>query len=810
MLSNSLRTSFRTALRNFRAHSSYSAINLLGLAVGLAVSLLIFLFVRHELDYDAYHEHSDRTHRLILDGRISGRALVAPVVPAPMGETLVQDYASVEASARIFAFTQEQQLTVDDRAFLRDDVLMADSSLFDLLDFEFLRGDPGSALDEPGTLVLTASMAERLFDQNDALGQTVIIGDTTRVEVDGVIADPPQNSHLQFSALRTLLDFPQAASTQWISNNYVTYVRLSSGADPGALIAQFPDMFERYAGPQLMEQMGISYDQFREAGNQLAYTMQPLEDVHLKSNFEIDIQTPGNISYVYMFSAIAVFILLLACINFMNLSTARAATRAREVGVRKTVGSSRGQLIGQFLAESTVMATLASVVAVGLVAVAIPFYGALTGINFSFSTLLQPIIVLGVLGGIVIVGLVAGLYPAFYLSSFEPARVLKSEQPLGSSQSLLRNSLVVFQFAISIALLIGTFVVQRQLDFIQNTRLGFDRDHIVVLERAFMLGDQAESFKDQLRGHSNILAVGAANSIPGGIHGGSAYMPEGVTNEEAILMAPIYVDTDFVEAMGIEMVEGRDFSPDFPGDSTAFYINRAALEKIGWESATGRMMRTPRGPGEVFSGEIVGVIENYHFNTLRQEISPAAYQLAQGFTPGNLVIRVTGDDVPGTLEHIRSTWDNFRPGQPVTLSFLDERYGELYQSDRRLARLFKGFSGFAIFIAALGLFGLGMFVTEQRTKEIGIRKALGASVGQVIVLLTKDFTRLVVIAFALAVPIAWYGMSRWLDGFIYRTSMGWGVFVLSGAIAIAVAWLTISYQSIKAASRNPVRALQRS
>ena len=765
--------------------------------------------MRHELSYDSYHEHADRTHRLVLDGRISGRSLVAPVVPAPMGATLVQDYASVEASARIFAFTQEQQLTVDDRAFLRDDLFLADSSLFDVLDFEFLRGDPTDALNEPRTLVLTASMAERLFGEDDALGQTVIIGDTTRVEVDAVIANPPQNSHLQFSALRTLLDFPQSQATQWISNNYVTYVRLAPDADPDALIAQFPDMFERYAGPQLMEQMGISYDQFREAGNQLAYTMQPLGDVHLKSDFEIDIQTPGSLTYVWMFSAIAVFILLLACINFMNLSTARAATRAREVGVRKTVGSSRGQLIGQFLSESTLMATLAAALAVGLVAAAIPFYGNITGIDFSFGTLLEPSVVLWLVGGVLAVGLVAGLYPAFYLSSFEPAHVLKSEQPVGSSKSLLRNSLVVFQFAISIALLIGTFVVQRQLDFIQNTRLGFDREHIVVLERAFMLGDQAEAFKDELRRHSNIVAVGAANSIPGGIHGGSGFMPEGFTNEEAIIMAPIFVDTDFVEAMGIEMVEGRDFSPDFPGDSAAFYINRAALEKIGWESATGRMMRTPQGQGEVFSGEIVGVIENYHFNSLRQEISPAAYQLAQGFTPGNLVIRVTGEDVPGTLDFIRSTWDEFRSGQPVTLSFLDDRYGELYQSDRRLASLFRGFSGFAIFIAALGLFGLGMFVTQQRTKEIGIRKALGASVGQVIVLLTKDFTRLVLIAFALAVPIAWYGMDRWLDGFVYRTGMGWGVFVLSGVIAIAVAWITISYQSIRAASQNPVRALRR-
>ncbi len=800
---------FIATLRRLSNQPGYTSINLLGLAAGLAVSLLILLFVRHEISYDAYHADADRIYRLVLDGRISGRSLVAPVVPSPMGATLVNEQPMVEASARIFAFTNEQQISIDDRSFLRDRIFLADSSLFDILDFEFLRGDPENALNQPSTVVLTRTLATQLFGDDDPLGKTVIFGDTMRVEVRGVVADPPQNSSLQFQALGTLLDFPQSQTDAWISNNYVTYIRLTPGSNPDDLVAGFAEMFERHAGPQLLNDMGISYTQFTEAGNQLAYNVQPLTDIHLHSGqFEIDIISPGSITYVYLFSAVAFFILILACINFVNLSTARAATRAREVGVRKTFGSSRGQLIGQFLSESTLMSCLAGVFALLFVAAALPSYNAITGIDFALGTVLEASVLLWTLAGVLLVGLLAGLYPAFYLSSFEPAHVLKSEGPVSSSRSLFRNALVVFQFGISISLLISTFVVQKQLDFIQNTRLGFDRDHVIVLERAFILADQADAFKDALRDHANIRAVGASSSIPGGIHGGSGFMPEGFTNEEAIIMAPIWVDTDFVEAMGVELAEGRDFSPEFQGDSTAFMINEAALAKIGWDSAVGRIMRTPEGDGIVASGEIVGVLRNYHFNTLRQEIQPAAYRLATEFTPGNLLIRITGNDVDGTLAFIRETWNTFRPGQPVSLSFLNETYGELYQSDQRLAELFRGFSAFAIFIAALGLFGLGMFVTQQRTREIGIRKALGASDWQVVVLLTRDFTRHVIIAFVLAVPLAGYVMNNWLNGFVYRTGLGWEAFALSGLIAILVAWLTISYQSIKAATQNPVHALR--
>ncbi len=800
---------FAATFRRLRNQPGYTSINLLGLAVGLAVSLLILLFVRHEVSYDAYHTDADRIYRLVLDGRFSGRALVAPVVPSPMGATLVDEQSMVEASGRIFAFTNEQQISVDNRTFLRDQIFLADSSLFDILDFEFLQGSPGSALNKPGTVVLTRTLARQLFGDEDALGRTVIFGDTTRVEVQGVVADPPQNSSLQFEALRTLLDFPQFESGSWVSNNYVTYIRLAEGANPDELVASFAEMFERHAGPQLLAEMGISYSQFTEAGNQLAYDLQPLVDVHLHSDqFEIDIVQPGSITYVYLFAAVAFFILVLACINFVNLATARAATRAREVGVRKTLGSTRGQLIAQFLSESTLMGVIAGILAILLVAAALPFYNNITGIDFTVATILEPSILLWIIGGVLLVGLLAGLYPAFYLSSFEPAHVLKSERPVSSTRSFFRNALVVFQFGISIALLISTFVVQNQLDFVQNTRLGFDRDHVVVLERAFILGGQANAFKDELRSHTNIRAVGASNSIPGGIHGGSGYIPEGFSNEEAIIMAPVWVDSDFVEAMGIDLAEGRDFSPDFPGDSSAFMINEAALSKIGWDSAIGRIMRTPEGDGEEASGEIIGVIRNYHFSSLRQEIQPAAYRLARGFTPGNLLIRVTGNDVEGTLAFIRETWNTFRPGQPVSLSFLNDTYGELYQSDQRLAELFRGFSAFAIFIAALGLFGLGMFVTQQRTREIGIRKALGASDWQVVVLLTRDFTRLVLVAFVLAVPLAAYAMNDWLNGFVYRTGLGWEAFVLSGLIAILVAWLTVSYQSIKAATQRPVRALR--
>ncbi|MDA1029002.1 MAG: ABC transporter permease [Bacteroidetes bacterium] len=803
----------KSALRSLRKQLGYTAINLFGLALGLAVSLLIFLFVQHELSFDTYHPESKNTYRVVLDARFNGSAMLAPIAPAPMAKALLADYPEVENTARVFGFGGELMIKRGDAAFLDRQIMMADSSLFDMFQFEFLRGDAQTALSKPRTIVLTKSLADKLFGTTDPLGEIVILGDTTQIEVTGVIADLPTNTHLQFSAVQTMLDSGQARNDAWVSNNFYTYVRLQDGFDPDELIAKFPTMFETYAGPQIAQSFGMSYQEFLASGNSFGYTMQAVEDIHLKSNFDVDVQAPGSMNYVILFSAVALFILVLACINFMNLATARGATRAREVAIRKTAGSSRSQLIAQFLSEAGLLTSLSFAGAIGLVLMVLPFFNDITGLELGIGSLLGTEVVVSLILGAIVVSLVAGLYPAFYLSSFEPITVLKAETLSGSTKSSLRNFLVVFQFSISIVLLIGTFVVKNQLDFIQNKELGFDREHILVINRASALRAQTDAFKEKLRQNSNIIAVGASSNLPGQIHGGDGYIPEGFSVEDVVLFSPLFVDNDFVEAMGITMAEGRDFSADFPGDSSSVVINRAALNKIGWESGVGKFVSQftdkvgPDGGPVYDQRQIVGVIEDYHFMSLRSEIGGEVFRLADTQL-NNLIVRVTGAEMESTMAFIRETWDTFLPGTPVTVTFLNDDFGKLFESDQRLAQLFTGFSILAVIIASLGLFGLGFFMTEQRTKEIGIRKALGASFSEIILLLSKDFIKLVLVSFVIAVPIAYFGMSAWLDDFVYRTNIGVTAFLLAGGLALAIAWVTVSYQSIKAAKQNPISSLR--
>lgn len=802
------------AFRNIKKHPGYSAINLFGLALGLAVAMLILLFVRHEVSYDSFHDRPEDIYRIVLDGSFAGQSITGPVAPSPMGPTMVNDFPEVEMSGRIFGFAGNSVLRNGEVVINSDQVSFADSSLFDLLSFDFLRGDPSNALNETQTIVLTESMAQRLFGGEDAFGQTIIMGDTTRVTVDGIIADPPSNTHLQFEAYRSLIDMPMANSDMWISNNFVTYLKLRPGSDASAVEAKLPDMFGTNIGPQIEQTMGVTYEEFVAGGNVLAYHFQPLRDIHLgSSDFQIDIQTGGDRTYVVLFGAVALFILLLACINFMNLATARSATRAREIGVRKAVGSDRRQLITQFLFESSMMTVFALALAAVFVWIAIPSFNNVSGLSLSMASLITPAFLGWVLLGVVLVSLAAGLYPAIYLSSFDPAIVLKTETFAAGNRSWLRNGLVVFQFSISIGLLIGTFVVQDQLEYIQSKDLGFDREHIVVVSRGFELGAQYEAFKDEITSHSGVVAIGGASSIPGAIHGGTGYVPEGGTPDQPEVFAPVVVDHGFVDAMGIRMAEGRAFSEDFPSDTAAYMINQAALTKLGWESGVGKLLLgMDQFDGENFSTaqrQVVGVIEDYHFMSFRNPITGAVFQLTTQPMP-NILIRVTGNEMESTLGHIRSTWGEFRPDTPINLTFLNESFENLAASDERLAQLFAGFSMFAILIASLGLFGLAFFVTEQRTREIGVRKALGASGREIVILLSKDFTRLVAVSLVVATPLAWFGMSTWLEGFVYRTDISVISVALAGGLALLIAWVTVSYQSIKAARSNPIKALRHS
>lgn len=800
----------KIALRNLRKHLGYTTINLTGLAVGLACCLLIVLFVRDEMSYDRFHEKADQIYRVVLDGSFSGSDLNAPVTPAPMSQALVKDFPEVTTATRIFGFGGQQVLRRDALRFIEEDILWVDSTFLDVFTFPLLQGNPETALYAPNTLILTESMANKYFGEENPVGQSLIMGDSTNYEITGVVADVPSNAHFDFDFLASMRSLPQSQNEVWISNNFFTYLVLPEGFDPNVLEEKLPEFFQGYAGPQIYEALGLQYDEFLSAGNVLQYHLQALTDIHLHSNLQFELGTNGNIAYVYIFSAIALVILLIACINFMNLATARSAGRALEVGIRKVMGSNRNQLIRQFLGESMLLSFLSLILAVGLVVVSIPGFNALTDKAISASFLWNPLVLVGLVALALVVGMLAGSYPAFFLSAFRPVLVLKGSLQKGMKSSMLRNGLVVFQFAISIILIAGTFVVYNQLNFVRNKTLGFDKEHVVVIERAQTLGQQSDAFKDELRTYGNVVNVAGTTTVPGGIFGSTAYNAEGAPPNETHLMSPVWTDYDFVEVLGMTMANGRPFSRDFPSDSASYLINESAARSLGWtvEEAVGKKItQFANTPENFFSGEIVGVIKDFHYASLHQEIGSVAIRLGT-FPMPSLAVRIRPDDIPGTLAYLQETWNKFASDEPFVYAFLDQDFNAQYEQEQRLGQIFTTFAAFAILIACLGLFGLASFTAEQRRKEIGVRKTLGASVGSIIFLLSKEFTKLVAIAFVVAVPVAYFAMNGWLQNFAYSTTMGPGTFALAGLLALAIAWTTVSYQSIKAAVADPVKSLR--
>ena len=798
----------KIALRNLRKYKGYTFINVAGLAVGLACCLLIVLFVRDELSYDRYHEKADQIYRVTLDALLGEQEINAPISPAPMAQALVNDYPEVVQATRLFTYAGETLVRYEDRRFVEERFFFGDSTTFDVFTFPLLRGDPETALLEPNTVVLTESTARKYFGQDDPMGKTIRVDDEFDYEVTGVMADMPENSHFHFDFLGALGTLGGSRNPMWVSNNFRTYFILDESHTPEALEAKFPSMVEKYAGPQVEQILNITLEQFYASGGRFEFHLQALTDIHLHSNLGYEIEPNGDIAYVYAFSIIAFLILLIACINFMNLATARSANRAKEVGVRKVLGSNRRQLTLQFLMESMLLSALALVVALVLAAALLPVFNNLSGktleIDYFDGFLLT--VVLGMAAGM---GLLAGSYPAFFLSSFRIVDVLKGQRQAGLKSSGLRSGLVVFQFVISIALMITTAMVYRQVDYVQSKRLGFDKEHVVVLERFDALGPQQEAFKQQIQQHPNAVSAAAANTLPGRNFGDTSFFPEGAPPEQLRNIRLLVTDFDLLETLNLDVIEGRAFSRDLSTDSTAVVLNEAAVKEFGWSitKAVGKRLVSPGfTQNDTQFLTIIGVVRDFHFQTLRDEIRPLGLFIGRNLS--YLAVRIRPDDIPGTLAAFETQWQTFAPEQPFTYSFLDRDVNALYQADQRTGSLFGTFALLAIVIACLGLFGLAAFTAEQRTKEIGVRKVLGASVGGIVVLLSKEFTRLVGIAFVVAAPLAYLAMDRWLQDFAFRVDLAWWIFAAAGLAALAIAWLTVSYQSIKAALINPVEALR--
>ncbi|MBC8152048.1 MAG: ABC transporter permease [Bacteroidetes bacterium] len=808
MLRNYLKIAWRNLLRN----KAFTAINIAGLSIGMATCLLISLFVLDELSYDRFHQKADRIVRVVFRGTMNGEKMREASVMPPVAQTLRADYPEVLEAARLRG-SGVARVTYANKMFQEEKLAYADSNFFQVFTLPLLKGDAKTALLQPNTVVITSIVAQKYFGSDDPIGKILTFKDVpTPYTVTGVMAPIPANSHFHFDLFASMASLPEAKAPNWLQSSYHTYLVLPAGYDYQKLQAKLPQVTEKYMASQFEKMMGVSLADIRKKGNDFGLFLQPLTDIHLRSDLkpESQLEPGGDIRYVYIFGAIALFMLLLACINFMNLSTASATKRAKEVGIRKVMGSEKGRLVGQFLAESTLLTVLSLVLAVGLVWLTLPFLNDLSGktlrLNFGQTPWLLP----GLLLFGLLVGVLAGSYPAFFLSSFKPIIVLKGSVAATSGRGgiSLRSGLVVFQFFISFLLLVGTTVVYRQLGYIQNTKLGYDNEQVLVVQGTWSLAKNEAVFKRQLLQDSRVVRASVSGHLPTGPSndGQFSVFPDS-QNEQVARVIRYGIDYDYLPTLGMKVVTGRNFSPAFGTDSSGVLVNETAARTFGWgKNAVGHTLNSPNQQGEVITYRVIGVVQDFHFRSLHERIAPLAMVL--GDNAGSVIVKAKTKDMAGLLASVKTQWQTFKPDEPFRFSFLDKSYQATYQAELKTGRILGLFAGLTIFVACLGLFGLATFTAEQRTKEIGVRKVLGASVMSIVGLLSKDFLKLVLIAIVMASPLAWYAMNRWLQDFAYKIDIEWWVFALAGLLAVGIALLTVSFQSIKAALMNPVKSLR--
>jgi putative ABC transport system permease protein len=807
-----LKNYLKIALRNLLRHKGYSLINVAGLAVGIACCLLILLYVQDELAYDRHHEKAGQIYRAALDGRLADKDFHFAVSCAPLAVILPQELPEVLASTRL-RNRSGVLVRSGEKRFTEDHIFYADSTVFGVFTFPLVQGDPKTALAHPNAIVLTVAMAAKYFGDENPIGKTLALDDQD-YQITGVMQDAPRQSHFHPDFLAAMATLPDSRDPSWLNNNFYTYLVLPANTSATEFEAKVATVVKKYVDPQVKAAVGIGFDEFVASGGRYRYYLQRLPDIHLHSKLDVEIEANGDIKYLYIFSAIAVFILLIACINFMNLATARSANRAKEVGIRKVLGSFRSQLVQQFLSESILISVIALLIAIGLAELLLPFFNNLAAKQLQADFLSGNPARFGLIGFALLVGIIAGSYPAFFLASFQPVSVLKGKlsRPGGTGSRWLRSGLVVFQFAISIALIAGTAVVQQQLQYVQRQNLGFDKEHVVVIQKAGKLKQQSPAFKQELLRSPEVLNASAATEVPGRWFSNTTVQPEGAPPDRFELLWYLAADEDFVKTLGMKIIAGRNFSKAFSTDSSAVILNETAVKRLGLTEAVGKkIVLMGRTREESLKFTVIGVLKDFHFESLRQEIRPLALfpqRALRERAPGFVAVRLRPKNLPATLAFLENKWREFVPHHPFEYSFLDADFEALYRAEQRTGRIFGAFSALAILIACLGLFGLASFMTEQRTKEIGVRKVLGASVAQVVILLSKDFTRLVLIALMIAAPAAYLAMNRWLQDFAYRIEISWWVFALAGSVALFIALLTVSTQAIKAALANPVEALR--
>ncbi|MBN1221600.1 MAG: ABC transporter permease [Candidatus Aminicenantes bacterium] len=803
-----LKNYIKTALRNIRKQKGYSLINIMGLAIGLASCLLILLYVRHELSYDSYHEHADRIYRVVGSFRLGGVDLAAATAPAPAAKALIEDYPEVEDAVR-FRDSGSFIVQYGENSFREQQIVFADPSFFGFFAIPLIKGNSETALTNPNTLIMSRKTAEKYFGNDEPLGKTVRLDNNQDYKVTGVFDSIPSNTHFHFEILLSMPSLEESKEQTWFNNNFNTYILLNEKADWRALEAKFPAMLKKYMGPQVQLILGKTWDELIQGDMKAEFFLQPLRDIHLHSDLVAELEPNSDITYVYIFSAIALLVLLIASINFMNLSTARSAGRSKEVGIRKVLGSHRKQLIKQFLTEAAIYSIISLALALLLVKLVLPLFNAISGKEFTFIDLIGGSTIAALLVITFLTGFMAGCYPAFFISAFRPANVLKGKLKTGIKTGPLRSGLVVFQFATSVILIIGTVIVYSQLQFIQNKKLGYAKDQVLVLKNTYLLGNQAEVFKNEMLALPQFLSGTISGFLPTPSNrNNTTVFPEGRFEDEHTTSIQIWsVDYDYIPTLGMTILEGRNFSREYGTDIDAAIVNETAVKQYGWDSALGkRVSYYTTAQGDTKNMTIIGVLENFHFESLRNTIGPLLVYLGKSneFT----AFRINTENLSGAIDLMRKKWQAMAPNQPFEYAFMDDQFDDLYKAEQRIGKIFNVFAVLVILIGCLGLFGLSAFTAEQKTKEIGIRKVLGATVSNIIRLLLKEFVILIGIANLIAWPVAYFLMRRWLADFAYRISPSILVFLFAGTGTLMIALLTVSFQALKAAYSDPVKSLK--
>lgn len=812
---------FTIAMRQLRKKPLYTGLNIAGLAIGVAACLLIVLYVAHELSYDRWNPHANRIVRPVADIQFGGNHYQMAVVGAFLGPDAARELPEIQAWCRFREYGS--YLVKRDGAvqqnFREEAVLTVDSSFFELFPLKIIEGDPTRCLSQPNTVAISRSRAEKYFASPQmAMGQTLVLENEERWQVTAVYEDMPGNTHFRADLLLAMNGNDEVKNSPpfWATNNnFHTYLLVRKGTDLAAFNRKFDQLAAEKVAITVQQVLGTTVEDMAKTGQYARYHLQNMRDVHLHSDLTVELAPNGSIRYVWIFSAIAAFILLIACINFMNLATARSAGRAKEVGMRKVLGGARSALIGQFLSESLAISAMAVLLATLIAALAMPWYRELTGREELAMPWKSPVFWAALTSGTVLVGLLAGSYPAFFLSAFDAIRVLKGHvSGMGRGRNL-RSVLVVFQFSVAVALIIATMLVFNQLDFIQNKKLGFEKSQVIIIDDAYGLEDKVYTFKEEMLRHPAIesATVSGFLPVPSSRNDNTFSKVRSIDKDNSVSMQWWRVDNDYTATLGLEIVKGRNFDPSRVTDSTGIIINETAARQMGFADPIGQKMYVPNRnfegapkPEDFLELTIIGVVKDFHWSSLRDNIGALCLQL--GRSTGLISFRYKGSETGAMIAALEKQWKVMSPDQAFSYRFLDDAFARMYESEQRIGKIAGVFGGLSILVSCLGLFGLASFTTEQRTKEIGIRKVLGASVSGITSLLAKDFLKLDVVSIVIASPLAWWLMQQWLSDFAYRIEIRWWMIALAGLAAVVIAFLTVSFQSVRAALSNPVKSLR--